>query len=129
MITMGQSWMRYIKAWIQGQKHPDTPRIVFVNVYEYDRVRKALPSRCTICDFVVSRDERAVRELVFICKDSQCDCKKMYGPISHKVCNLCYDMFHALYVNYGLKSMNYFKAIDEKLKSDYDDFKRRDKRT
>lgn len=127
MIMMGKSWMRYLRAWVQGQKHPDTPRTVFMNVYEYDRVRRVLLARCRICDAVISRDEKAVRELAFICDNLSCDCHKMYGPISHRVCNLCYDMFHTLYVNYGLKSMNYFKALDEKDKAANDDPKRRDR--
>lgn len=113
--------MCYLRTWIQGEKHPETPRTVFMNCYEYDRVRRVLLARCRICDHVISRDERAVRELVFVCDDPTCDCKKMYGAISHRVCNLCYDMFHALYVNYGMKSMKYFKAIDEKEKAERDD--------
>ncbi len=119
--------MRFLKAWIQGQKHPDTPRTVFVNVYECDRLRRILSSRCRICDYVLSRDERAVRELVFICNEADCDCKNMYGAISHQVCNLCYDMFHALYINYGLKIANYFKNLDEKDKKDREDPRRRDR--
>lgn len=124
---MGQSWMRYLMVWIQREKHPDTPLIVFTNVCEYDRVRRVLFARCRICDHVISRDERAVREVVFICDDPHCECKKMYGAPSHRVCNLCYDMFHSLYVNYGLKNMNYFKAIDEKEKKEKDDPKKRDR--
>jgi hypothetical protein len=124
---MGQSWMRYLRAWTKGEKHPDTPRTIFVNVYECDRVRRVLIARCRICNFVISRDEKAVREIAFVCDDPGCDCKKMYGPISHRVCNCCYDMFHALYVNYGLKNMNYFRALDEKDKAERDDPKRRDR--
>lgn len=127
LITMGQSWMRFLKVWTKGEKHPETPRTVFMNCYEYDKVRRILLTRCRICDHVISRDEKAVKELAFVCDDPDCDCKKMYGAISHPVCNLCYDMFHALYVNYGMKSMNYFKAIDEKEKRDNDDPKRRDR--
>jgi len=36
-------------------------------------------------------------------------------------------MFRALYTNYGLKNMNYFKNIDEKEKTERDDPKRRDR--
>jgi hypothetical protein len=111
--------------WIRGQKHPNTPRTIFINVYEYDLIRRVFPSRCKICDYVLSRDEKAIRELAFICSDSTCDCKKMYGPISHRVCYLCYDMFYALYVNHGMTNMNYFKTIDEKEKKDFDDRRRR----
>lgn len=124
---MGQSWMRLLRAWVKGEKHPDTPRTVFMNCYEHDRTRRVLLARCRVCDHAVSRDARAVREIVFVCDDKNCDCKKLYGAISHYVCNLCYDMFHALYVNYGLKNTNYFKVIDEKEKKDDDDTKRRDR--
>ena len=124
---MGKSWMRYLEAWVQGQKHPDTPRAVFVNVYEWDRLRRILSARCIICGFVVSSDEKHVKELVFKCDNTQCNCHKMYGAISHRVCDMCYHMFHALYANYGLKNMNYFKVIDEKEKSERDDPKRRDR--
>jgi hypothetical protein len=127
VITMGQSWMRYLRAWVTGQKHPETPRTVFMNVYEYDRVRRALKGRCRICNYVISSDEKAVRELVFVCDDKSCSCHRMYGAISHRVCNLCYDMFHFLYNNQGLKNMNYFKQIDEKEKRDDDETKRRDR--
>ncbi len=127
MITMGQSWMRYLMAWVQGQKHPDTPRTVFVNVYECDKVRRILKGRCKICGFVISSDEKKVKELVFKCDDSQCDCHKMYGAISHRVCDVCDGMFRALYSNYSLKNMNYFKAIDEKEKAENDDPKRKDR--
>lgn len=119
--------MKHLRAWVQGEKHPDTPRDAYMNSCAYDRVRRILMARCRICDYVLSRDEKAVRELVFICDLPECNCKKMYGAISHPVCNLCYDMFHALYVNYGLKSMNYFKALDEKEKKDNEDPRRRDR--
>jgi len=121
MIKMGQSWMRYLIAWTKGEKHPETPRTVFVNVYEYDRVRSVLIARCKVCDYVLSRDEKAVREIVFVCDDPKCACKRMYGAISHKVCYACYDMFHALYMNPVMTNMNYFKEIDEKEKKDNDE--------
>jgi hypothetical protein len=127
MIQTGQKWMRYLRAWVQGEKHPETPRDVFMNVHEYDRVRRVLLARCRNCDYVISRDERAVREIVFVCDDPKCACKRLYGAISHPVCFLCYDMFHALYRNLGMKDMNYFKAIDEKEKKENDDPKRRDR--
>ena len=119
--------MRFLHEWITGEKHPDTPRTVFYNVWGLDRVRKVLPGRCRICDYVISSDEKAVRELIFVCSDKNCDCKKMYGAISHHVCNLCYDMWHALYMNYLMKNVNYFRNIDEKEKKDSDDFGRRNR--
>lgn len=119
--------MAHLKPWVAGEKHPDTPRNVFMNVHDYDRVRRVLLARCKVCDYVISRDEKAVREIVFVCADPKCDCKRLYGAISHKVCYLCYDMFHTLYVNYSLKNMNYFKAIDEKEKKENDDSRRRDR--
>jgi len=77
MITMGQRWMSAIVSWVPGLKHYATPRTVFANCTEYDRVRKILSGRCKICGYAVSRDEKAVKELVFVCGDKSCDCKKM----------------------------------------------------
>lgn len=105
MIKMGQSWMRYLKAWIKGQKHPDTPRTIFMNVWECDRVRRALKSRCEFCEFVVSDDAQQAKEIVIKNDNNQF--------VSHHVCDLCYNVFHALYMNYGLKNRNYFKDIHE----------------
>jgi hypothetical protein len=119
--------MRLLKTWVPGEKHPDTPRDVFMNVHDYDRVRRILIPRCKNCDYVVSRDEKAVREIVFVCEDPKCACKRLYGAISHRVCYLCYDMFHSLYMNPLMKNMNYFKEIDEKEKKENDDPKRRDR--
>jgi hypothetical protein len=119
--------MNQLKVWIEGQKHPDTPRTAFLNCWQYDKVRRLLPARCRICNYVLSGDEKVVRELVFVCDDEKCACKRLYGAISHRVCFLCYDMWHSLYGNYGLKSMNYFKTIDEKEKAEQNDPKRRDR--
>lgn len=119
--------MRKLLTWNKGEKHPETPPIVFVNCHEYDRVRQILLARCRICDHVISRDENAMREIAFVCSDPKCDCKKLYGAISHRVCSLCYDMFHALYMNYKLKSMNYFKALDEKDRAAREDPNRKDR--
>lgn len=127
MITMGQRWMSAIVSWVPGLKHYATPRTVFANCTEYDRVRRVLLARCKICNAAVSRDEKAVKELVFKCDNRGCDCHKMYGAISHQVCSLCYDLFHALYANYGMKNRNYFKEIDDKIKEDYDNLKKREK--
>jgi hypothetical protein len=109
-LTPGK-WMSVLKSWVRFEKHPETPRQIFINVHEYDRVRRVLTARCKVCDYVVSRDPKAVREL------------SMIG----EVCNLCYDMYHALYVNYGLRNMNYFKEIDARERRDNDDKNRRDK--
>lgn len=104
-----------MKEWTPGEKHPDTPVVVFKNVYEYDRVRRILIARCKKCGQVVSTDEQAVKELVFDCKDSNCYCAKSpYATKVHRVCAVCYDMWHALYMNTGLKNMNYFKELNEK---------------
>lgn len=127
MITMGQRWMASLISWIPGLKHYNTPKIVFNNCREYDMVRRALVTRCKICDYVVSRDEKAVKELVFVCDNKSCDCHKMYGAISHQVCSLCYDMFHALYANYTMKNRNYFKEIDDKIKQDYLNYRKRER--
>lgn len=120
--------MRYLIVWTKGEKHPETPRTVFMNCYEYDKVRRILVARCKICDHVISRDEKAVREIVFVCDDPKCACKRMYGAISHRVCSVCYDMFHSLYMNPCMTNMNYFKELDEKEKKDKDDdTKKRDR--
>lgn len=119
--------MRLLKTWVRGEKHPDTPVVVYINLVEHDRIHRVLMARCKICGYVVSRDEKAVKEAIFICDKPDCDCKKMYGAISHQVCNLCYDMFRALYVNYGMGNMNYFKNIDEKEKKEREDPKRKDR--
>lgn len=125
MIKIGQSWMRHLKAWVQGQKHPDTPRTVFMNAWECDRLRRILKSRCALCGYVVSDDERLVKEILYKCEDPRCRCNKLYGAMSHRVCDLCYNMFHSLYVNYLMKNTNYFKDIDEKEKAERDDPERR----
>jgi hypothetical protein len=125
MITMGKAWMATIVSWIPGLKHPETGRTQFLNCHEYDRVRMVLKTRCTICDATVSRDEKAVRELVFICKDTACTCKQVYGAANHPVCLLCYDMWYALYANYLMKNRNYFKEMDDRDKKDFNDPERR----
>lgn len=118
IITVGKSWMGATVSWIPGLKHPATPKTQYMNCYEYDRVRRIITSRCKICDYAVSKDEKAVKELVFVCENKTCDCHKMHGAISHKVCSLCYDMFHALYANYIMKNRNYFRELDEQDKRD-----------
>lgn len=107
--------MNRIRIFLQGTKHPDTPNTIFRNVWMCDRLRKILKSRCNICNAVISDDEKAVRELTYKCNNPLCECQRsIYVGQAHRVCDLCYDMWHALYGNHGLKNMNYFKAIDEK---------------
>jgi hypothetical protein len=125
MITIGKSWMRLLKAWVPGLKHPETPRTVFVNVYEYDRIRRVLTARCKICGFVVSRDEKAIKELIFQCENKDCECWQPMGSKVHQVCDLCDAMWRTLYANYGLRNMKYFREIDEKEKMDNDNARRR----
>jgi hypothetical protein len=125
VITTGKRWMASIKSWVSGEKHPDTPRTEYVNCYEYDRVRRILKGRCAICKFVVSRDEEAVREISLKCEDSTC-CTVYITTKPHQVCHLCYDMWHAVYMNPKMRNMNYFKEIEEKEKKAIEDFKKRD---
>jgi hypothetical protein len=124
---MGASWMRKLLTWIPGAKHPDTPSQIFINVYEYDDVRRVLKSRCQICDYVVSRDEKSVKELVFTCDNLGCECHKPMGSHAHQVCDVCHTMWRALYANYMMKNLNYFKDIDERTKRDNEDPRRRDR--
>jgi hypothetical protein len=105
-------------SWVPGLKHPATPKIQYMNCFQYDRVRLIISGRCTVCDYVISRDEKAVRELVLKCKDLNCDCHRAMGAKPHPVCLLCYDMFHALYANYTMKNRNYFRELDDQDKRD-----------
>ena len=125
MITVGKAWMAALISWIPGMKHPSTTKTQFKNCHEYDRVRMVLKARCKICDATVSRDAELARELVFVCKDTDCGCKKIYGAISHPVCTLCFDMFQALYVNYGMAYRNYFKDMDDREKKEFNDPEKR----
>jgi hypothetical protein len=109
--------------WIPGKKHPDTPRTEFMNCWEYDRVRKVIIARCKICNATISRDEKAAKELLFRCVDTACNCGQ---HITHPVCCLCYDLFHALYANYGMKNRNYFKDMDDKQRQDWNNYKKRE---
>lgn len=100
----------------QGQKHPDTHPTIFKNVWEWDRIRKLLKNRCDICDVVVSSDSKVYKELIYKCRDKSHEChKSVYSPGSaHQVCENCYDLWHALYGNKGLKNYNYYKELDDK---------------
>jgi len=112
--------MVYDEKWKQGEKHPETPKDAFANCWEYDRVRRLLSARCKICDYVVSKDDAAVKELIFVCDNSSCHCHDSLGSKAHQVCDLCYHMWRAIYANYTMKNSNYFRDIDEKIKSDFD---------
>lgn len=129
MITMGQKWMSALVQWIPGLKHYSTPTIVHRNCREYDQVRRVLMARCKNCDATISRDELAQRELVYNCGKPTCECSKSKAPKSHTVCLLCYDMFHALYLNYTLKNAHYFHDLDEqdKARRDADNSNRKDR--
>jgi hypothetical protein len=116
---MIKKWvMTNAPLWVQGQKHPSTPAVVFKNVYECDKLRRILKSRCNICEYVVSRDPEAVKELLYVCENKRC-CVSTLGPSLHQVCDLCYWMWRALYLNLGspfnpgLKDTRYFVKIDE----------------
>ena len=121
---MGQRWMGALVSWIPGLRHYATPRTVFANCTQIDKVRQVLTARCKQCGHTVSRDEKAVKELVFKCKDLSCDCHKGFGTKAHQVCSVCYDMFHSLYANYLMKNRNYFKDLDDRDKEDPEKRKR-----
>ena len=114
-----------MEEWTPGQKHPETPKKAFMNCYDQDRVRRILLGRCRICNFVISQDEKAIKEIFVSCGDPNCACTMAKSAMSHMVCSVCYDMFHSLYVNYSLKNMNYFKNLDEKEKREFEDRKKR----
>jgi len=78
-----------------------------------DLLRGILKGRCAVCDHVVSSDDKAVREIMLKCSKANCGCAKVMGKMVHPVCNWCYDMWHALYLNYCMKDLNYFKRWDE----------------
>ncbi len=111
--------------WTPGEKHPETPKWVFKNVWSRDRLRAILKSRCALCDIVLSSKEEEVRELAIKCEKPDCRCRFYMTLQAHPVCFICYDMFHALYGNAGLKNMNYFKELDEKDKNGDDEKRRR----
>lgn len=112
--------------WVPGLKHSMTPHTVFLNCYEYDLVRKVILARCKICNIQISRDEKAMKELMFRCVGTACNCGQF---ITHPVCSLCYDMFHALYVNYLMKNRNYFKDMDDKQRQEWEGYKKRENGT
>jgi hypothetical protein len=104
-----------VKEWKKGERHPDTPEIFYRNLRDYDHVRRILLGRCKKCDQVISSDENAIKELVFECGDPKCCCRVgVFTTRVHRVCDVCYTIWHSLYMNTGLKSMNYFKELDEK---------------
>jgi hypothetical protein len=103
-----------IREWLQGTKHPDTSAVVYKNVWGYDLVRRILNGRCTICDYTLSSDAKNNKEMLFKCDNASCDCARTGNSRTHRVCDLCYNMWHTLYHNTMMKSMNYFKYLDEK---------------
>jgi len=105
-----------VKEWTPGEKHPETSAVVFKNVWNHDLARRILIGRCKKCGQVIKvSDEAAIKELVFECGDAACYCmKNQYSSKVHRVCSVCYDMWHALYANHELNSVNYFKELDEK---------------
>lgn len=123
MITMGQRWMARLREWIPGSKHTETPTVIFMNCWEWDRARRILPGRCACCNFLITSDEMKVKELTLRCNRSDCECQKK-GPSLHKVCDLCDSMWRALYAGYGMKNRNYFREMDDKDKTDWDTFRR-----
>jgi DNA polymerase III delta prime subunit len=127
VIEKSLDWAKRLLGWTPGVKHPDTGTTVFRNCYEQDKLRRILYARCRICDFVVSRDEAAVKELIYQCNNSSCECRRPGGSRAHQVCDICYALFHALYMNYQLKNMNYFRELDEKDEKDKNDFRRKDR--
>lgn len=102
-----------MEEWKKGEKHPDTPVSIFRHVYERDRMRRILTARCASCGATVSMDEREVRQITAECDDKNCTCHKKYSSQIHQVCQVCYDMYHAIYFNNQLKNTNYWKDLDE----------------
>jgi hypothetical protein len=114
---MIKKWvMTHPPEWTPGVKHPMTPLRVFKNVYDCDKLRRILTARCNICNYVVSRDPIAVKEVLYKCDDIRC-C--LVTPGLHQVCEMCYWMWRALYMNLGsefnpgLKNPRYFKEGGE----------------
>jgi hypothetical protein len=100
--------------WTRGSKHPETPSIVFKNVWMTDSIRSRTRSRCQVCDHAVSDEPMQRGEVLFICEKGKCLCpEKATGVVGHTVCDLCAAMFRSLYVNWGLKSRDYFRKLDD----------------
>lgn len=116
-----------IANWIRGLKHPETHIIVFKNVWGLDLLRRKLRNRCDICDTVLSDED--YKEIALGCKDGFCRCEGTQALTfkAHSVCDVCYTMFHSLYINYSLQDRNYFRNLDEKDRGKDDDTKRRDR--
>lgn len=103
--------------WIRGVKHAITSVTIFKNVWEWDRLRATTAGRCEVCDIVISENESEVKRVIFKCKEDRCNCQKPYtvsGLRSHKLCEVCKDMYESLYVNYLMDDTNYFKKLDDK---------------
>ena len=129
MTTVGEILMKKIRAWFKGEKHPDTPKTVFMNVWGCDLARRVLKGRCAVCDHVVSSDPNNVKELIFACDGIKCKCDPIVvtltGLKAHDVCDVCDAMFRSLYINWGLENKNYYKEWDEREKRDRDDARRK----
>ena len=112
--------------WTPGSKHPNTPATIFKNCYEWDRVRRILISRCGKCGTVITTVFEDVKELVFLCDNPMCRCHTKYASRTHHVCQVCYDMWHSLYMNVKMSNMNYFKELDEKDEKERQERKRKE---
>jgi hypothetical protein len=116
-----------IANWIHGLKHPETPLTVFKNVWQWDLLRRKLKNRCDICNITLSDNE--YKEIALGCKDGFCRCEGTLALTfkAHSICDVCYVMFHSLYINYSLADRNYFRNLDEKDREKDDDKGRRNR--
>lgn len=102
-IVMGKKWMAGMKVFVRAEKHPDTDVTIWRNCFGADIIRDRLrKGRCECCDATISEDQIKQQEIW----DHRT--QKTYH-----VCEVCAIMHRALYINHGLRNMNYFKNIDE----------------
>ncbi len=113
-MSIFQKWLKNEDGWDSGSKHPETHPVVFRNCWSQDLVRRVLSGRCHECGYVVSDDAKAVKELLYKCQDLDCACARIGMARTHRVCDACYNIFHSLYINYGMRNRNYFRDFDEK---------------
>lgn len=99
---MGAKWMAGMKQYIRAAKHPNTPDLVWRNLFMFDIVRSRVKGRCEECDATISEDMKNQQEIY----DQKTQSTK-------HVCDVCAAMHRALYVNHKLSNINYFKNIDE----------------
>ena len=109
--------------WIPGVKHPNTPAIVFRNCWGQDLVRRVVQNRCHECGYVIPSESK---ELLYICNSQSCTCKSG-NPTMHPVCEVCFAIFHSLYLNYNMAYRNYFRDMDDEDRKNRNDWRRRDK--